>query len=44
MHLTGYSPHNLNYLSAGDVQQNETVDKHRFEAWKVCTVLFLAET
>ncbi|XP_060081419.1 myosin-IIIb-like [Ylistrum balloti] len=34
LHLTGYSIHNLRYLSSGSTLQNELEDKARFEAWK----------
>ena len=30
----GVTPLNLRYLSGGDFLQNETQDRHRFEAWK----------
>lgn len=36
LHLTGYSVHNLRYLSSGITSQNEAEDKSRFDAWKVC--------
>ncbi|XP_069123410.1 myosin-I heavy chain-like isoform X2 [Argopecten irradians] len=34
LHLTGYSIHNLRYLSSGSTLQNELEDKARFDAWK----------
>ncbi|KAJ8318178.1 hypothetical protein KUTeg_003269, partial [Tegillarca granosa] len=36
LHLTGYSVHNLRYLSSGITSQNEAEDKSRFDAWKNC--------
>lgn len=36
LHLTGYSMHNLSYLSLGNTHVwNEMEEKSRFDAWKV---------
>ncbi|XP_022237040.1 unconventional myosin-Vb-like [Limulus polyphemus] len=36
LNLEGYSIRSLQYLNHGDVNQNESEDTARFEAWKTC--------